>query len=300
MWLIYALLCMLLWSGSELFCKIGCVEKEEHFSSWKMGMAVGLVMGLHAMYGIFVKGIPISWGIILQYAPVSALYIGSMLIGYLGLKYIELSISTPICNSSGSVVVLIYLLLGEKPGLGALIGFAFAALGILSLSFVTYSEDDEARIARQQVGSRKYVKSPLAILLPILYCIIDAAGTFWDSWILSRGLIPEDSANTAYELSFALFGLICFIIFVSQKKITFNKKLDLYKLGGAITETGGQFFYVYALAANPVASTPVISAYCAVSLIWAHLFLKEKLSFAHYVSLTIIFTGIILLGIYGE
>lgn len=44
--------------------------------------------------------------IIMTYLPVSLLYIISMAMGYIGLRYIELSISSPICNSSGALVAI--------------------------------------------------------------------------------------------------------------------------------------------------------------------------------------------------
>ena len=75
-----------------------------------MVMAVGLVMGLHAAYEIFIGGTEMSLNIMLTYLPVSALYILSMAIGYLGLRYIELSISSPICNSSGAIVAVLTLI----------------------------------------------------------------------------------------------------------------------------------------------------------------------------------------------
>ena len=95
----HALLC---WSGSDLFSKIGCRDASDKYSHLKMVMAVGVVMGLHAAFEIFVGGTEINLSILLTYLPVSLLYIGSMTLGYLGLRYIELSISSPICNSSGA------------------------------------------------------------------------------------------------------------------------------------------------------------------------------------------------------
>ena len=80
----------------------GCQDAKDKYSHLKMVMAVGLVMGLHAAYEVFFNGVEISGEIILTYLPVSMLYILSMAIGYLGLRYIELSISSPICNSSGA------------------------------------------------------------------------------------------------------------------------------------------------------------------------------------------------------
>ena len=94
MWFWLALIALLCWSGSDLFSKIGC-RGEDKFAHYKMVIAVGVVMGLHAAFEIFVGGTEISFSIILTYLPVSLLYIGSMTLGYLGLRYIELSVSSP-------------------------------------------------------------------------------------------------------------------------------------------------------------------------------------------------------------
>ena len=105
MWFWLAIVALLCWSGSDLFSKIGS-RPDDKYSHFKMVMAVGLVMGLHAMYEIFIVGTPITVGDFLTYLPVSLLYIISMTIGYIGLRYIELSISSPICNSSGAIAAL--------------------------------------------------------------------------------------------------------------------------------------------------------------------------------------------------
>ena len=109
MWFWLSLIALLCWSGSDLFSKIGCRDEDDRLSHLKMVMAVGVVMGLHAAFEIFVGGTEISFFIILTYLPVSLLYIGSMTLGYLGLRYIELSVSSPICNSSGALVAVMTL-----------------------------------------------------------------------------------------------------------------------------------------------------------------------------------------------
>ena len=118
MWFGFAVIALLCWSGSDLFSKIGCQDAKDKYSHLKMVMAVGLVMGLHAAYEIFIGGTEINGSIILTYLPVSLLYISSMTIGYIGLRYIELSISSPICNSSGALVAVLALATG---GLGELV-----------------------------------------------------------------------------------------------------------------------------------------------------------------------------------
>ena len=99
MWFLLRLFALLCWSGSDLFSIIGCRDADDHLAHLKMVIAVGVVMGLHAAYEIFVGGAVVTWHVIWTYLPVSLLYIGSMTLGYVGLRYIELSISAPICNS---------------------------------------------------------------------------------------------------------------------------------------------------------------------------------------------------------
>ena len=47
MWFWLALAALLMWSGSDLFSKIGS-KPDDSYSHWKMVMAVGAVMGIHA------------------------------------------------------------------------------------------------------------------------------------------------------------------------------------------------------------------------------------------------------------
>ena len=107
-----------------------------------MVMAVGLVMGLHAAFEIFVRGVEFNSQTILTYLPVSILYILSMAIGYLGLRYIELSISSPICNSSGAIVAVLILItsgIGEDLPPIALVAVALVCIGVIALGFHNFT-----------------------------------------------------------------------------------------------------------------------------------------------------------------
>lgn len=171
MWFWLSLIALLCWSGSDLFSKIGCQGEDDHLAHLKMVIAVGTVMGLHAAFEIFVGGTEISWSIIWTYLPVSLLYIGSMTLGYLGLRYIELSVSSPICNSSGALVAVMTLLFvgGEDYSPLALGAIVLVCVGAIGLGVVDATEDPELRAARQVEGNRKYSKSFLALALPAAY-----------------------------------------------------------------------------------------------------------------------------------
>lgn len=305
MWFWLSLIALLCWSGSDLFSKIGCRDADDKLAHLKMVIAVGVVMGLHAAYEIFIGGVSISWHVIWTYLPVSLLYILSMALGYIGLRYIELSISSPICNASGAVVAVLYLCFGglDEDLTGgmrvmALAAVALVCLGVIGLGVVESREDDELRRARQAASNYRYAKSWLALALPVAYCLLDAAGTFADSLVL-RSLDP-DSANCAYELTFLAAAVICFIYVVVIKKDKLVFKAEAPKYAGALFETAGQFAYIYALAdeAHVALSAPIISSYCAASVLWSRIFLKEKLSWKHYVMIALVVIGIVMIGIF--
>ena len=301
MWFWFALIALLCWSGSDLFSKIGCQDSSDKYSHLKMVMAVGIVMGLHAAYEIFIGKVGITWEIILMYLPVSMLYILSMAIGYLGLRYIELSISSPICNSSGAIVAVLTLItvgIGDDLPPLALVAVALVCIGVVGLGVVESREDDELRRARQEASNYRYAKSWLALCLPVAYCLLDAAGTFADSLVLET--LDEDAANAAYELTFLFAAVCCFVYVKFIKKDKFIPKMEAPKYIGAAFETAGQFAYIYAIGdqAHVALAAPIISAYCVASVLWSRIFLKEKLSWKHYAMIALVVAGIVLLGVF--
>ena len=298
-WFWFSIIALLCWSGSDFFSKIGCRDAADKYSQYKMVTAVGVVMGIHAAFEIFVGGVEISWQVIWTYLPVSLLYIGSMTLGYVGLRYIELSISSPICNASGALVAIIAIVSGTagKMAIAQYIAIFLACAGVIGLGFVEANEDDDLRAARQEASNYKYAKSWLALALPIAYCILDAAGTFADDLVLET--LNEDSANVAYELTFLIAGIVSFIYTVIIKKQKLLPKAEGPKYIGAAFETAGQLAYIYALASGESAlAAPIIASYCMVSVLWSRLFLKEKLSWKHYTCILVTFAGILIMGIY--
>ena len=300
MWFWLALIALLCWSGSDLFSKIGCQGEDDHLAHLKMVIAVGTVMGLHAAYEIFVGGTEISFSIILTYLPVSLLYIGSMTLGYMGLRYIELSVSSPICNSSGALVALMTLIFlgGEDYSPLAIGAIILVCVGAIGLGVVDATEDPAMRAARQEQGNRKYAKSFLALALPVAYCLLDAAGTFADNRVLET--LNEASANCAYELTFLAAAVLSVIYVVIIRRDRLLPKREAPKFLGAICETAGQFAYIYAIADTEhlAMSAPIISAYCAASVLWSRLFLKEKLSWKHYLMIALVVIGIVIMCVF--
>ena len=72
------------------------------------------------------------------------------------------------------------------------------------------------------------------------------------------------------------------------------------KYAGAVFETVGQFAYIYAIADTEhlAMSAPIISSYCAASVLWSRLFLKEMLSWKHYLMILFVVIGIAVMGVF--
>ena len=270
-------------------------KPDDKYSHWKMVMAVGLVMGLHAVF-MLVTGTPFSPKDILTYLPASLLYILSMVIGYVGLRYIELSISSPVCNSSGAVAaVLCFAFLGETMTGLQFFGVAMVCIGVFALSYIEKKKDDALRAAEGLTPDKKHTRSVIAITFPLLYCLIDGLVTFADGLLLDT-VVAEEQANIAYELTFLFMAVCAFLYVVVIRRQMLEVPREGPKLLAALCETAGQFAYIYAIGANTIVAAPMISSYCVMSLVWSRIVLKEKLSKAQYAVIAVAAVGIAILG----
>ncbi len=319
-----SILALLCWSGSDLFSKMGTREQDKN-SHWKVVFAVGSIMGLHFLITLIggavidntvgVNGVPKIVASLLytdfkpidfiNYLPIAFLYILAMVLGYMGLRYIELSISSPICNSSGALAFLLCVVFGifSKDDIAptTVIGVIMIAVGIVALGFVDQREDQELKKQRRQKANRKYTKSILAFLLPISYLIIDALGTVGDEYIASDKFISDNfkitdyAANSAFELTFFILAVFSFLwLKLFKKESVFKGNKNLFF--GGLCETVGQVFYMAVMFSDFSVGMVIISSYCAISVLWSRIFLKEKMSWKHYGVIALVISGIVILG----
>lgn len=301
MWFLFALLTSLAWGSADLFYKKGSDSKDP-FSHLKIVVMVGLVMGIHGTAYLLIEGLSFDPFDMIRYLPVSALYILSMAIGYFGLRYIELSIASPVQNSSGAVTaILLYLFFPHDLGWMDIAGVAIITFGVVGLAIL---EKQEERIALKMGTDHlnaKYQIGVMAITFPLLYCLLDGLGTFADGIYLDElKLIGEDAALLAYEFTFFLCAAVVYIYLVAVKKQRFNLWTERVKGVAAIFETAGQFFYVFAMASNAIVAAPLIASYSVFSVILSRLFLKERLSRMQYAVIVLVLAGIALLGLADE
>ncbi|MDI9510160.1 MAG: EamA family transporter [Clostridiales bacterium] len=301
MWFLFALFTTLSWGTADLFYKKGA-DSNDKFSTIKTGIMVGLIMGLHGVLYMLIKGISFNPFDLVMYLPVSFFYILSMLIGYWGLRYIELSISSPVQNSSGALTAIaLIIMFPKKLGLFNLMGIILITGGVIGLA-VLEKKLQSAALETEEINiDPKYKIGVLAITFPILYAVIDAIGTAADGIYLDElSLISEDAALLAYEFTWLIYAIIAIIYLTLIKKQKFNPLKEPIRSSAAIFETAGQFFYVFAMSKNAVIAAPLIASYSIVSVILSRIFLKEKLSKQHYALIIIVMIGILILGIADE
>ena len=296
MWIGCTLLTFLCWGIADLFYKIGNQGKGEG-NHLKTGVFVGFIMGIHATLFLLIKETNIQVVDLLRYLPVSILYISSMVIGYRGLKYLELSISSPIQNTSGVITaILLLLIFQEHFDFPFYIAVILIFIGIFALSSIELQENKEQRKNFYKSNTLKKVLS-LTILFPLIYCLLDGAGTFLDGIYLDKlSLIEEDTALVAYEYTFLIYGIITYI-YLRIKKIPMEGPKEAPKLLAALFETAGQFFYVYAMSGNATISAPIVGSYCVLSMLLSRVFLKEKLTKKEYCFISLVLVGILILAI---
>ncbi len=303
MWFLFALITFLAWGTADLFYKKGAVENER-FSHLKTSIMVGLVMGAVAIGTLLIRQIDYDPMNLLIYMPVSAMYILSMTVGYFGLRYLELSVSSPIQNASGAVSCLIMMVvLRALPSPIEIVSILLITIGVVMLGVFEKQKEDQY----VSENNKKYKIGFIAFMMPIFYCIIDSLGTALDGIYLDditstplRGVTEEtieDVANISYMLTFLFVAVILAVFVFAIKREPLKIKGQGPRLAAAGCEAVGQFTYVYAMSGNGMVAAPMIASYCVASVILARIFLKEKLSLKQYLMVALVFIGILLLGI---
>ena len=319
MWFIFALIATLGWGFADLFYKKSTDENDSQ-SHLKIAVWVGLIMGIASVVILLLpNSVPYMektlsadsfFTDIVKYSPASLAYIISMVIGYAGLRYLEVSIISPIQNASGALsaiaMTVFFLVTGKITDIteefGALdfIGTAIIVIGVIALGIVEKRISDREIKAAGEKVDKKYKIGALALLFPIAYCVFDTIGTAADGIILDgeAGLgLTEADVLVLYGFTFLAAGIVCWIYMLIKNKKPYNPFSNKEMAVAACAEEFGQIFYVFAMARNPVLSAPMIACYCIVSVILGRIVLKEKLTKSQYACVIAVIIGIALLGI---
>ncbi|MBQ8379313.1 MAG: EamA family transporter [Clostridia bacterium] len=292
MWTFFCLFTVAAWALTEFFGKVGSKQNEEDkLSHWKITACVGFAMGALALVYIIFLGTDVSIANIISYAPISLCYIVSMIFGYVGLRYIMLSISSPVSNAScGVTSILCVIFLNQVLNPIQVVAVVAIVLGIIILGYTFV--DREA----QKSSDKKYTRSLIALSFPVLYCILDGIGSYMDALYLNDCIMTENEVTVCYFLTFFVVGLLAWIYVGIKEKKMYNIFSNKWFCFQSLGEAAGQITYVFALSEAPAIAAPLIASYGVVSILLSRIFLKEKLTKFQYVIIAVVMASMFVLS----
>lgn len=290
-----AVLATIFWGFSDVFFKKS-TDPRDPFSHLKILIVIGFFMGLQAFYELFrlyQGGGSFSLRSIWIYIPISFLYIVSMGIDFYGYRYLRISIGSPTASTSGVVAGLLsWLLLGSDMSLLQFIAIATIGSGLVLLAYFEYKDQEEGKLGKNEILKL----GASALIFPLTYMVVDALATFLDEHYMTS-IMNETQALISFELTFLLVGLLSLIYLFVVKKHRYSPFKTPLLLGG-ISETAGQFFYVFALAGDGVVTAPIMSLDCIVASLFGVLLLKEKIRKRQKLTIVMIALAVFVLGFF--
>lgn len=310
-WFPLVLLCILCWSATDLFYKIGSAP-EDKLSHLKFLVWLGLVMG-----GLSALLFPLSesqlsvFSLIYkyrEYMPFALAYVLALMCGIIGTRYLDASVISPLENVDGALAgVILFVYFTATGAFDDLtrqftwldpIGFVLIVVGTILLGV----QEQRAKTASPDEATHRNKLGAVAFLFPFIYNIFDAA-----SMVFEGALFQADNGEAVGEFDFLILegvaffvmGIAAWVFLLLAKKTVYNpfRKRELVKGCAALTEGMGNILFTLAIARNPVLTPPVTNAYFLVTILGAKLFLKEKITRRQYLWIFVLSLGLVLLGI---
>ena len=311
-WFILTMSSIILWGITDILFKKS-LHHSDPLSHFKTFVWVGLVMAVAGCIAAICSDTLLeSFAMLadeLYLIPLCAIYVIAMFFGILGAKHLDASVVSPLENIDGAIAAIIlyffFLLTGrshiaESVGVMDIIGTVAITVGIIILGI------QEHKLSKQEISlednKKKHRLGAWALLFPIAYNLVDAISIVAMGITVSgetEASIPDIDFFFFECLAFALIAIIVWLYMLFAKKYKYNpfKKTELSRVGAASCETLGTLAFTFAIGINTILTAPIASSYCFVTIILAHIFLKEKLTKKQYLSLILVLIGIALLGL---
>jgi uncharacterized membrane protein len=243
--------------------------------------------------------------------PFAVFYAVALLFGLLGKKHLEASVVSPLENIDGAMAAIIlyffFLLTDRGHVIGNvsvmdMIGTVAITVGVIILGI------QEHTLSKQEINldekKKKHRLGALVLIFPLLYNLVDVVSIVATSITVSEETevaIPDIDFFFFESLGFLAVAVFLWFYLLIVKKYKYNpfKKEEALRCSAATGETLGAAAYILAVGINPILTVPITSSYCFVTIVLAHILLREKLTKKQYLSLAFLVIGIVLLGISG-
>ena len=313
-WLLLTLSCIVAWGITDILYKKS-LNYSDPLTHYKTFIWIGIIMATAGIIAAICSDTLLESIMMvkdnLYLIPLAVFYAVALLFGLLGKKHLDASVVSPLENIDGAMAAIIlyffFLLTGrnhviDNIGIMDMIGTVAITAGVILFGM------QEHKLSRQEINldekKKKHRLGALALIFPLLYNFVDVISIVATSITVSEETevaIPDIDFFFFESLGFLAVAIFLWLYLLIVKKYKYNpfKKKEAVRCGAATGETVGAITYIFAAASNPVLTVPITSSYCLVTIVLAHILLKEKLTKKQYLSLACLVIGIVLLGISG-
>lgn len=302
--MILSLLCIGMWASSDVLIKAFSIE--ETHTQYKIVVWNAIAYCSTAAFLAIFFNDQIDFAnfghTMLIALPESLSYCISIFLLCLSMKYLECAISSTVVQISGALtvigVVISYLVTGKAASIFDVIGpLEIAGTVIITFGMVFLSH----HLSRED-HQEKARLSFLALFIPLFGGLFDALSGTFETLLLTGDF--EESFTAAEDflidgIIFTIAGIFAELYILRKEKKLYNPfaKGQLAVIGCAYGESIGSVLSIYAIEQAPFIAIPVTSAYCAITVLFSRLFLKEKLTRRKYLYVFTVIAGILLLAI---
>ena len=314
-WIMMTVASVMLWGLADMISKKG-TELEDPYSHIRFVICTGVVMLVFLpFFRAFSESGDSTLKLLADYPAfflITLAYAISLLFSFFSFRHIEASVSSPLCNTSAAMIVLMllgyYLISGQGREIGELLtplnitASILVCVGVVAIGMVRSAEEKEK--ATEIMGLRYMIRhyGAAAILFPLLSAFFDALESVGDSLMVDAEAGAGIGSLDYMRLWAVTYLLACvplwIYLMVREKKLyqPFSGKEGM-KLASGFAEVTAYTLYILALEREPFFVSFLSSTYCVFSILFCHLFLKERLSRGQYVCIAVIIAGLALFGI---
>mgnify|MGYP006357314089 FL=1 len=313
-WLLLTLSCIVAWGITDILYKKS-LNYSDPLTHYKTFIWIGIIMATAGIIAAICSDTLLESIMMvkdnLYLIPLAVFYAVASLFGLLGKKHLDASVVSPLENIDGAMAAIIlyffFLLTGrnhviDNIGIMDMIGTVAITAGVIFFGM------QEHKLSKQEINldekKKKHRLGALVLIFPLLYNLVDVVSIVATSITVSEETevaIPDIDFFFFESLGFLAVAIFLWLYLLIVKKYKYNpfKKEDVFRCGAATGETLGAIAYIFATGINPILTVPITSSYCLVTIVLAHILLKEKLTKKQYLSLAFLVIGIVLLGISG-
>ena len=311
-WFLLTLSCIILWGVTDILLKKS-LDYSDSLSQYKTFVWIGIVMAPAGVIMAICSDTLLDSIMMvkdnLYLIPLCVFYAIALFFGLLGAKHLDASVVSPLENIDGAITAIILYLfffftgrsrVTESIGIVDIVGTVAITVGVIMLGI------QEQKLSKQEMcldeDKKKHRLGALALIFPIVYNLVDAVSTVAMGVTVSGETevsIPDIDFFFFECVGFTVCAVFVWLYLLIAKKYIYNpfKKTELTRCCAGFGDTLGTMAFTFAVGINPILTAPVTSSYCLVTIIFARIFLKERLTRKQYLSLAFLVVGITLLGV---